>query len=177
MTREIVPMFPTPIVVTNINRDFTEDELQLFLHDIITYKKQSMYNHKSKDYYLFDSYGTDTLKDIKNFCTDQLEVYLKEIEGVDTDLAGLRITQSWLNRTKPQESHHIHNHPNSYLSGVLYVSCLPNDHINLVNQAFEEQNLPFKIVYMDGYDGEGGWTLGADDRFDEEISNILEIEH
>ena len=84
---------------------------------------------------MFDSYS-DTLKDIKNFCEYHLKLYLEEIEGVDTDLAKLRITQSWLNRTKPQEFHHSHHHPNSYLSGVLYISCLPNDTINLENRSY-----------------------------------------
>ena len=102
-----------------------------------------MSNHRSKEHYLFDSHS-DTLKDIKNFCTDQLKNYLKEIEGVDTDLAKLRITQSWVNKTKPSESHHPHTHRNSYLAGALYISCLPNDHIVFSNRLlFINNNIEF----------------------------------
>jgi len=61
---------------------------------------------------------------------------LEEIEGVDTDFARLRITQSWLNKTKPGESHHLHHHSNSYLSAVLYICCLPNDHINFEKRSY-----------------------------------------
>ena len=33
------------------------------------------------------------------------------------------ITQSWLNYIEMNGSHHIHNHPNSYVSGVLYINA------------------------------------------------------
>jgi uncharacterized protein (TIGR02466 family) len=136
---ELIPLFATPLVKTNIGRDFTETELQLFFEDIPMEKdenKRKMQNHQSKDFYLFDSHGTDILKDIRNFCERQLKNYLEEIAGIDTDLAGLRITQSWLNKTKPGEYHHPHYHGNSYLSGVLYICCLPNDSINFENRSY-----------------------------------------
>jgi hypothetical protein len=127
---ELIPLFPTPLVKINIDRDFTEDELQFLFYDIPMRKdeerEEGIYNHQSKDYYLFDNF-TDTLGDIKTFCEYHLKFYLEEIEGTNTDLVKLRITQSWLNKTKPQESHGQHFHTNSYLSGVLYISCLPND--------------------------------------------------
>ena len=135
MKKELLSLFSTPVVKINIGRNFTEDELQLFFEDISIWKdeKLGMHNHRSKDFYLFDSYA-DTLKDIRNFCEQQLKNYLEEIDGIDTDLVGLRITQSWLNKTKPDESHHLHHHSNSYLSAVLYISCLPNDGINFENR-------------------------------------------
>ena len=131
----IIPLFPTPIIITNIGRDFMKDELQFFFEDILMYKdtKGRMQNHQSKDRYLFDSHP-DILKDIRNFCEQQLKYYLEEINGIDTDLTGLRITQSWLNKTKPDESHRSHYHSNSYLSGVLYICCLPNDGIVFNNR-------------------------------------------
>ena len=48
-------------------------------------------------------------------------------------------------KTKPQESHHPHFHPNSYLSGVLYISCLPNDYINFsIANLYKPMEFPIK---------------------------------
>ena len=134
-TLKIATLFATPAVIPNIGREFTEDELQLFLIDIPMKEdiEEGASNHQSKDYYLFDNFPKE-LGEIHKFCKQQIEWYMKEINGVDTDLASLRITQSWLNKTKSGESHHPHIHTNSYLSGVLYISCLPNDSINFENR-------------------------------------------
>ena len=139
MKSEVMKLFPTPVVKIPFGRDFTKKELQLFLIDIPMHKvhkdRKRMLNHQSKDLYLFDGFEKE-LKDIKKFCEHQLKNYLENIVGANTDLAGLRITQSWLNKTKPGESHHLHHHTNSYLSAVLYICCLPNDHINLSNRSY-----------------------------------------
>jgi len=143
---EIFNLFPIPLVKTNIGRDFTEDEINYF-QDIPIYRdeQKGMMNHRSKDYYLFDNF-TEELKDIKSFCEHHLKQYLEEIKGVNTNLAGLRITQSWLSITKPGEYHNPHHHPNSCLSGVLYISCLPNDHIVLSNRSYGLfDNIEFSI--------------------------------
>ena len=142
----IVPVFATPVMKFNMNREFTKDESQLLLSDIPMWKddKRGMVNHRSKDLYLLDNF-IDKLKDIKNFCADKLKDYLEEIEGIDTDIITLRITQSWLNKTKPQEQHLPHDHPNSYLSGVLYISCLPNDYINFsIANLYKPMEFPIK---------------------------------
>ncbi len=138
MEKEIIPLFPIPFYRNNIGRKFTEDESQfLFSDDIPMTKKEKigMEKHISKDLYLFDNFEKE-LKDIKDFCEQQLKHYLEDVDGVNTDLATLRITQSWLNKSKPGESHNRHFHSNSYISGVFYISCLPNDHIVLDNRSF-----------------------------------------
>jgi len=148
--KEVMSLFTTPVAVTNIGREFTKDELQLFLKDIPMYKKKvprredgRMFNHRSKNFTLFDSH-VDTLKDIRNFCERELKSYLEEIAGIDTNFAGLRITQSWLNKNKPGEYHHPHYHANSYLSAVLYIKCLPNDGIVFNNRL---EGLLNNIIY------------------------------
>jgi len=46
----------------------------------------------------------------------------------------LYITQSWLNYTKENQYHHLHAHPNSVVSGVLYFDCdKNNDKISFTN--------------------------------------------
>ena len=134
---EIFNLFPIPLVKTNIGRDFTKDELQLFLKDIPMMKDKGrrMQNHGSVNLTLFDTFAEE-LTDIRNFCEYQFKQYIEHIDGANPDIAGLRITQSWLSITKPGEYHNPHHHPNSCLSGVLYISCLPNDHIVLSNRSY-----------------------------------------
>ena len=127
----IIPLFAIPAIKTNIGREFTEDELQLLISNVPMYKnEEGMYNHQSLDLYLFNTFAEE-LKEIKNYCQHQLKQYLEDIEGVDTDITNLSITESWLNKIEPQGFRGMHNHKNSYLSGILYISCLPNDNIQL----------------------------------------------
>ena len=133
----IIPLFATPVVKVNINRSFTESEMQC-IADIPLEKKNKygkiLSSHRSENYDLFEV--SPNLKDIKSFCELQLKQYMEHIEGADIDKVMLRITQSWLHNTKPGESQHSHTHPNSHLAGVLYISCLPNDHINFENRLY-----------------------------------------
>lgn len=142
----VVSLFSVPVAIINIDRQFTEQELKLF-SDIPMWKDQNgqMTNHRSEELFLLDNFAE--LKDIKKFCEHHLENYLKDVEGVETNLATLRITQSWLNKTKPQERHHHHVHPNSHLSGTFYINCLPNDNIVFVNRIkgmFSNMEFPIK---------------------------------
>ena len=143
---KVISLFSTPVVVINIERSFTKDEIDCFENiPIEKNKEKRMTKHQSVNFNLFDSHP-DTLKDIKKFCEYYLKKYLEEIDGVNTDLAELRITQSWLNRTKPGESHNSHHHANSYLSGVLYIKCLPNDYIYLEKRTYRLfNNMHFPI--------------------------------
>ena len=55
MKNKVIPIFPIPVVVTNIGRDFTEDELQLFFEDILMMKRRGRgQGGSSEDLYLFD---------------------------------------------------------------------------------------------------------------------------
>ena len=37
------------------------------------------------------------------------------------------ITQSWANYTEPNQYHHKHTHPNSFISGVFYINAIKNE--------------------------------------------------
>ena len=143
----ILPLFATPVVTTNIGRSFTKDEMRCF--SIIPMKKNEKRDSgkQSEDFYLFDHFTLEEgLKDIKIFCEYHLKQYLEHIKGVDTNKVTLRITQSWLNKTNPGEYHPPHYHLNSYLSCVLYIKCLPNDHIGFGNRTdfYDILELPIK---------------------------------
>ena len=127
---ELIELFSTPVVRTNINREFTEDELQLFNTDIPMFRNEDSSFDQSESFNIFDNFAIE-LKNIKTFCEHELKRYLENIEGVNTDITNLNITASWLNKMQPQASRGMHTHKNSYLSGTLYIRCLPNDNILL----------------------------------------------
>ena len=55
------------------------------------------------------------------------------------------ITQSWLNYTREKEFHHMHSHPNSIVSGVLYIKCdAQNDMIEFYDTIPNQFQIPPK---------------------------------
>ena len=68
-----------------------------------------------------DWLGTGTISNrLKGYCSfkeAREKVHLLKIPG----------KKEWLNYTKEKESHHMHSHPNSIISGVLYIKCVENN--------------------------------------------------
>ena len=68
-------------------------------------------------------------KKIKKFIEDCCQDYLEKIICPKNDIK-LYVTQSWLNYTEEKQYHHKHEHPNSVVSGVLWLnSDKKNDNI------------------------------------------------
>lgn len=70
---------------------------------------------------------TETLSDLNSLLNYDLKRYFNEIYSPITDL-NIYITQSWINVNKPGHSHHIHKHPNSFISGVYYIKAKKSVH-------------------------------------------------
>lgn len=62
-----------------------------------------------------------TFKSLKNFVTIHLENYAHRFFHIK-EKVNFYITQSWLNFNDKETYHHLHNHPNSIISGVYYFS-------------------------------------------------------
>ena len=131
-------LFPTPIYMSNINRPFTKQELQFVKEQ----KKNSIKNKgniNTKDNYILNR---KEFKNIKKFLDQCCKDYLKRIISPKNNIE-LHITQSWLNYTEENQYHHIHLHPNSVVSGVLYFNCNKNnDKIKFSNSIGYQQIKP-----------------------------------
>ena len=122
---EIVGLFPTP-VGRSLYKSSLEDELTFAL----TFKtKQNIHNKISIDN---DVLSRQEFQKIREFIDASLFKFtekalrLKDCEPY--------VTISWLNFAKPGEFHHLHRHPNSYISGVFYLSTFESDdRINFTN--------------------------------------------
>jgi uncharacterized protein (TIGR02466 family) len=137
-------LFPVPIYMTNIDREFTNEELN-FVNEQKNNLKQngngsvSTLNYRTKDNYILNR---KEFKNIKKFLDQCCKDYLEKIICPKNNIE-LYITQSWLNYTEENQYHHQHAHPNSVVSGVLYFDCdKENDKIKFANSKGYQQIKP-----------------------------------
>lgn len=116
LMRKIENLFPIPIMFDSLPRNFTLNEIEYFSNLEIT---NNFLNRRSIESYILDS---PELSDLKKFIQDTLNFYFLEIYKPTDDLE-IYITQSWMNVSNIGELHHSHNHPNSFISGTLYISA------------------------------------------------------
>lgn len=127
----IEPVFPTATLHSHINREFTDAEVAYF-NAVSADTIKNEFNVTSRENYVLDAPEMSVLREeIQSFvqswfdkvaCNSKVQPY---------------ITQSWLNYTMKGQRHHIHTHPNSYLSGVLYIAGDEDDRINF-DKGFHE---------------------------------------
>ena len=118
MEFKVHPLFPTPIIKTKFHRPFTQEELDIIYSEKIG---QSVGNASSSNRRILEN---PYLSDLKKFAEDCLNLWITEIVcPAYKDTVKLKITQSWLNYTEPKGYHHIHYHPNSIVSGVMYIEA------------------------------------------------------
>ena len=161
---ELISLFSIPVVKTNIGRSFTEKEIDCITNiptkrkDSLPYPEEAVgKGRQSESYDILNKFASEELKDLKTFCEQELKRYLKDIEGVNTDITNLSITASWLNKIEPEEFHALHNHKNSHLSGILYIHCLPNDSIHFISKdvRFHDTTLELPKNKITEYNAEG----------------------
>jgi len=120
-------IFPCPVYIIKRDSDLTpieENEIEQIVKDGM---RPNAENTISINTNIFDK-----LKNLKQFCEQHLNIYVKEVIDPKEEL-DFYITQSWLNITKPAEYHHEHSHQNSIISGVFYVSTEEDDKIRFTD--------------------------------------------
>ena len=101
-------IFPTPVYITEIDREFTKQELN-FVKEQKKHCSKNAGNINTKDNYILNR---KEFKNIKKFLNKHCKNYLDTIICPKNNLE-LYITQSWLNYTEANQYHHKHAHPNS----------------------------------------------------------------
>jgi uncharacterized protein (TIGR02466 family) len=111
---EILPLFPTPVGLFKLDEPVTKSELKylssLSLHN-------NLGNETSDNKYLTKE---SKIKRLTKFFEESVDAYFKDVYAPRYDVK-LKITQCWLNSTKTNQHHHLHSHPNSFVSGVYFV--------------------------------------------------------
>jgi len=142
MTEPVIHgIFPTPITFSEVGREFTPEELAIFEEAGKTMVSNSG-NTTSADNYLLDKPGLENLKAI---ILGAVQHYMDKVIVADKDKVTPYITQSWLNYTEAGQFHHKHAHPNSFLSGVLYIDAdATNDKIYFYQDGYKQIKIPPK---------------------------------
>jgi uncharacterized protein (TIGR02466 family) len=110
------------------------------------------YNTSSKDKYLLNH---KQLFDLRQFIEKSIHEYFMATYCPKNDTR-LKITQSWLNWTKPNQHHHKHAHPNSLISGCYYVNAHKDrDKIFFYRDAY--QQIRFPPVEWNLYNSDSWW--------------------
>lgn len=118
-------LFPTPVGVVHFS---DHDFMDRMAEEVLTLKNQSSST-------LFEDIGNwctdDNLNVLPQFTelvkliNDEVSVFLNDVYKVNPN--HLNMTCMWSNVHDSRSKHHIHQHPNSFLSGVLYLSTPNND--------------------------------------------------
>jgi uncharacterized protein (TIGR02466 family) len=115
----IMDLFPTPLYINNIDAPLINQQKNYLLN---LPKIQNMGNLRSESGYIFEY---PLFAELKKTINEHIKEYIN-IVYPNSNL-DVYITQSWANYTEPNEYHHKHSHPNSFISGVFYVNAIKNE--------------------------------------------------
>lgn len=111
-------IFPTPVYFCEMERGFTPQETAFFDRQKFLTKK-NVGNISSQDSYILDK---PDMAILKSELMAAVQRYADNVMCIKPCVVPF-ITQSWLNYTEPGQSHHKHAHPNSVISGVMYINA------------------------------------------------------
>jgi uncharacterized protein (TIGR02466 family) len=109
-------IFPTPVMRSNIGRNFAEEELAFF-EKMWGAARTNVTNFRSDDTHVLDAPEMGSLRGIVQEHVNQFGWKIISADPKHT----FYITQSWVNFTQPGQSHFRHMHTNSLISGSIYV--------------------------------------------------------
>lgn len=125
-------LFPTPVAFWNF---VLTDEEKAFVRD--QEQRPNQGNTTSKDNYLFKA---PQMKRVAKFVDHCLAEYMAAVHAPKHKVKAY-VTQSWANYTKSGQFHHKHAHPNSFISGCVYIAA-KGDKIYFYRDGYQQIKLP-----------------------------------
>jgi uncharacterized protein (TIGR02466 family) len=115
----IMDLFPTPLYIYNIDAPLINQQ-KIYLLNLP--KIQNSGNLRSESGYIFEY---PLFAELKKTINEHIKEYVNLI--YPNSNLDVYITQSWANYTEPNQYHHKHSHPNSFISGVFYVNAIKSE--------------------------------------------------
>ena len=129
-------LFPTPVAQFDLGRELSTEESDFVDQQPI---HKNVGNTTSDDRYVLTH---RTMSSIYEFIQNCVSQYFQAVYAPKNKVL-LRVTQSWFNYSKPGEWHHRHAHPNSFISGVLYMKAAKeSDKIYFYNEGYKQFEVP-----------------------------------
>lgn len=140
MKNEIYPLFPSPLMICAQFYEFSAAE-ERFLEglDMLANTGNSM----SKDDRVLDA---PAMAQLREFVEAQLSLFSKKLLHIRDDNE-VYITQSWVNRSMAGQYHPKHRHPNSVISGVLFLDNNEDRSLPPIRFHRAQQPFPLEFVY------------------------------
>jgi len=140
-------LFPTPVGF--FETDLIDETLLDFVNQLE--QRQNQGNMTSTDSYVLNN---PEFEPVKDFIDSSLQEYLEQTINPKENI-NLTITQSWINYSLPGQYHHKHAHPNSLVSGVLYLASSEQDKIYFYRSGYQQ----LKVLPLDWnmYNSESWW--------------------
>ena len=130
----ITELFPIPLYKKSLNRNFKKEEL-----NFVKKTRNNIIVNRGNSF----SKNTDILNEklftnLKKELDLMIKEYFYDMLNVSKHILPF-ITQSWLNFTEKNQYHHIHDHSNSFVSGVFYINAdEKNDKIKFFNKKYQQ---------------------------------------
>lgn len=162
-------LYPTPIGFFKYEDGLTDAQKDFLVNQE---QRPNDGNTSSQDRYLLKQKKVASLTTFIEKCVHE---YLMATICPKNDVR-LRITQSWLNWTKPGQYHHKHAHPNSLISGGYYVNAnKETDKIFFYKDGY--RRIKFPPVDWNAYNSESWWyPVGTGDivLFPSELTHMVQ---
>src|SRR6056300_1680270 len=111
----LLKLYPTPVVVFDF-KPLSEEEKHTIINTPSFHNKNTyLENVSSTDKNILENKKLKRLRDAIQTCIDR---YKNEVMSCDEELY---MTNSWVNFLPPEQTHPMHYHSNSIVSGVYYI--------------------------------------------------------
>ena len=110
---EKIDIVPRTLLKFSMDSELLKSSLELVSQEEFI---RSDVNQMSKNHFLLREKKYKKLSEWVDSCLEEIRLYM------NYRCESLKVTQSWANLTKKNQFHHPHVHPNSILSGIIYLT-------------------------------------------------------
>lgn len=134
--KQYASLFPIPVGFYELDPSLTQKEKDYIIN---LQRRPNVGNESSVDNYILEN---KKLLKLKKFFSESANTFLHDVYSPKGDVK-LKITQCWANYSEKGHWHHLHQHPNSFISGVFYVqSNSEKDRIYFIKDQYKQFDLP-----------------------------------